>query len=90
MSGLIHMGKKMARDRRGATAIEYGFLVALIALGLMSAFSMLGDSINAIFGQTGKALVEAQNKAAEAAMISGNGDGNCGTGEGNGGPICEK
>ncbi len=90
MSGLSQLGKELARDRRGATAIEYGFLVALIGLGLMSAFSMLGDSLSAIFGETDKALVEAQNRANEATKTSGNGEGNCGTGEGNGGPICEK
>ncbi len=34
----------LRRDTRGATAMEYGLIVALIALGAMTAFSQLGNA----------------------------------------------
>ena len=42
------MGKlinRFLRDETGATAIEYGLIAALIALTLISAFTLLGDSL---------------------------------------------
>lgn len=38
--------QKMARDEGGATAIEYGLIVALIALAMVTAFDKLGNSTN--------------------------------------------
>jgi len=42
------MGKlinRFLRDETGATAIEYGLIAALIALTLISAFTLLGDGL---------------------------------------------
>jgi pilus assembly protein Flp/PilA len=36
------MLRKLGADRRGATAIEYGLLVALIAIAMMGGLSALG------------------------------------------------
>jgi pilus assembly protein Flp/PilA len=36
------MMRKLGADRRGATAIEYGLLVALIAIAMMGGLSALG------------------------------------------------
>ncbi|MBS0474576.1 MAG: Flp family type IVb pilin [Proteobacteria bacterium] len=36
--------QRLARNQRGATAIEYGMLVALIAIACIGAFSQLGNS----------------------------------------------
>ncbi|WP_343525932.1 Flp family type IVb pilin [Sphingomonas sp.] len=37
--------RKMARDRRGATAIEYGLIAALIAVAAIAAMEGLGNSL---------------------------------------------
>lgn len=36
--------RKLARDESGATAIEYGLIVAMIALSCVVAFSRLGGA----------------------------------------------
>lgn len=41
--------KRFAADQSGATAIEYGLIAALIAVALISAFSLLGDKITGAF-----------------------------------------
>ena len=42
--------RKLGADRRGATAIEYGLIVALIALGMMGGLSVLGNSSDGMWG----------------------------------------
>ena len=42
--------RKLCADRRGATAIEYGLIVALIALAMMSGLSKLGGGANGMWG----------------------------------------
>ncbi|MGB0100935.1 MAG: Flp family type IVb pilin [Nocardioides sp.] len=42
--------KHAERDERGATAVEYGMLVALIAAVIVVAVALLGTKINAAFG----------------------------------------
>ena len=41
---------KRASDDRGATAVEYGLMVALIAVVIIGAVMALGDNISAMFG----------------------------------------
>jgi pilus assembly protein Flp/PilA len=48
--------KTLARDRRGATAIEYGLLAALISIALVAAFNRLGLSLAGIFQTIAAAL----------------------------------
>jgi pilus assembly protein Flp/PilA len=43
------MFKKLMRDRRGATAIEYGLIAALIAVAAIGAMTALGNSLNTTF-----------------------------------------
>jgi pilus assembly protein Flp/PilA len=38
------------RDDRGATAVEYGLMVALIAIVIIVAVALLGTNLNTIFG----------------------------------------
>ena len=40
---------KLVRDRRGATAIEYGLIAALIAVAAIGAMSKLGTQLNKTF-----------------------------------------
>jgi pilus assembly protein Flp/PilA len=44
------------RDERGATAVEYGLMVALIAIVIIAAVAILGDKLNALFTEVGNSL----------------------------------
>ncbi|WP_439569204.1 Flp family type IVb pilin [Sphingopyxis sp.] len=46
----------LCADQRGATAIEYGLIAALIALASLIAFQMLGLSLANIFTTINDAL----------------------------------
>lgn len=41
---------RFMRDESGATAIEYGLIAALIAVGIIAAATTLGGSLSNIFG----------------------------------------
>ncbi len=41
-----------ARNDRGATAVEYGLMVALIAVVIIGAVMLLGDNLTALFEDT--------------------------------------
>ncbi|MET0587229.1 MAG: Flp family type IVb pilin [Novosphingobium sp.] len=55
---------ELLRDQRGATAIEYGLIAALIVLGMMTALSAFAESANEMFNEvstkTGKAMEKAE------------------------------
>ncbi len=42
--------KDFAKDEQGATAVEYGIFVALIAAVIVAAVLLLGTKINTAFG----------------------------------------
>jgi pilus assembly protein Flp/PilA len=48
---LLKLSRMMAqlRDERGATAVEYGLMVALIAVVIIVAVTLLGGNLNNIF-----------------------------------------
>ena len=73
---------RFGRARRGATAIEYGFLIALISITLIGAITMLGDSVVTLFGGI-------TSEVSTAELIAGGVEGNCGDGEGEGSAECE-
>ncbi len=52
----LRLFRQLARDREGATAIEYGLLAALIAVALVAAFNTLGLSLVGIFEAIAAAL----------------------------------
>jgi len=43
------MIRAFLKDESGATAIEYGLIAALVAVGLIGALSVLGSSLKGIF-----------------------------------------
>jgi pilus assembly protein Flp/PilA len=45
-----------ARDERGATAVEYGLMVALIAIVIIVAVTALGDNLSSLFDATSTAV----------------------------------
>ena len=42
--------RKIFKDSKGATAIEYGLIAALIAVAAIAAMQGLGNSLNKTFG----------------------------------------
>jgi pilus assembly protein Flp/PilA len=44
------------RNERGASAVEYGLLVALIAVVIITAVTLLGGNLDAIFNKIAEAI----------------------------------
>lgn len=53
---MIKFAKKIRRNEDGATAIEYGLIAALVAIGLIGALTALGGSLQGIFTGVGDTL----------------------------------
>ena len=47
----------MSKSERGASAVEYGLLVALIAIIIIAAVTLLGGNLSKIFDKTAKSIV---------------------------------
>jgi pilus assembly protein Flp/PilA len=47
---------RFAKDESGATAIEYGLIAALIAVGIIAAATALGGSLSSLFTRIGGKL----------------------------------
>ena len=47
---------KLIRNERGATAIEYGLIAALIAVAAIGAMQGVGSKLNTTFGNVSNAL----------------------------------
>jgi pilus assembly protein Flp/PilA len=52
MSSFLKRLKVIARNQRGATAIEYGLIAALIAVAAVGAMSNLGNQLKKTFNNT--------------------------------------
>ena len=48
--------RKLIRDKKGATAIEYGLIAALIAVAAITAMQVLGTSLNTTFTNVSTAM----------------------------------
>jgi pilus assembly protein Flp/PilA len=47
---------KARRDETGATAVEYGLMVALIAIVIIAAVTFLGTKISTLFSSAGNSV----------------------------------
>jgi pilus assembly protein Flp/PilA len=47
----MHFVKRFAADETGATAIEYGLIVALIAVVIITAVNSIGTNLKAAFNK---------------------------------------
>jgi pilus assembly protein Flp/PilA len=47
---------RLKKDEKGATAVEYGLMVGLIAVAIIAAVTMLGDQLEALFEDVSDAL----------------------------------
>jgi pilus assembly protein Flp/PilA len=48
--------RKMFADKKGATAIEYGLIAALIAIAAITAMTSLGTKLNTTFSNVSASL----------------------------------
>lgn len=51
----------LRRDEKGATAIEYGLIAALISLALVAGATVAGPKLEALFTKVGTELTTASN-----------------------------
>ena len=58
LTQMVKFQNKLAqlRDERGATAVEYGLMVALIAIVIIVAVTLLGQNLSSIFNTTASAV----------------------------------
>ena len=49
-------GRKIARRDEGATAVEYGLMVALIAVVIIAAVTLIGTNLNEKFQEVATAV----------------------------------
>jgi pilus assembly protein Flp/PilA len=47
---------RVRREEKGATAVEYGLMVGLIAVAIITAVIFLSDQLQALFNDIGTAL----------------------------------
>jgi pilus assembly protein Flp/PilA len=57
---MIGAFKLFFKDRRGATAVEYGLLVTLISIGLLSGLEVFGNGLTDVFSKIDNAYAGAQ------------------------------
>lgn len=50
------VGSIVAKKERGATAVEYGIMVALIAAVIITVVTTLGGNLTSLFGRVGSKL----------------------------------
>lgn len=61
-----NVAASVRRDEKGATAVEYGIMVALIAVVIIVAVTLLGGNLNAMFNDV---ACKVQGKAYAAAVV---------------------
>lgn len=59
MNKLIQYFKSFWNNEEGATAVEYGLMVALIAAVIIAAVTLIGTNLNAVFNFIANALTTA-------------------------------
>jgi len=56
MFSLVAVASHRAREEKGATAVEYGLLVGLIAVAIIVTVGLLGGKLNTLFSSIKDAL----------------------------------
>jgi pilus assembly protein Flp/PilA len=51
--------KKLAGNRNGATAIEYGLIAGLVAVAIVASVTLVGGNLNTLFGTVNTDLTAA-------------------------------
>jgi pilus assembly protein Flp/PilA len=53
---MIKFFQKLLRNKRGATAVEYGLIVSLVVIACVSAMSQMAISINGMWSNVADAV----------------------------------
>ena len=61
MQGLWQASIRFARDQRGTTAIEYGLIATLIAVGALGGMMALGGGVSGSWGDSAQRNTDAMN-----------------------------
>jgi pilus assembly protein Flp/PilA len=56
LSRLIRLRLRLQSPERGATAVEYGLMVALIAIVIIGAVSVLGTNLSSLFNNAATSI----------------------------------
>lgn len=51
--------RRLLRDQRGATAVEYGLIAVLVSIAAITAMADLGDSVSTTYSQVNSAVSDA-------------------------------
>lgn len=54
---------KLRRNEKGATAIEYGLIAALIAVAAIAAMQGMGDTLTSTFNKTSSKMADGLSKS---------------------------
>jgi pilus assembly protein Flp/PilA len=63
MRDLKDLSSRFARDDRGGTAIEYGLIAALVAVGALGGMTALGGGVSGSWGTTAQRIMDAMSTA---------------------------
>ena len=61
---MTHRTSTLLSDERGATAVEYGLIVSLIVIGMISALTGVADVTTNMWGTVSNEVVEASERGA--------------------------
>jgi len=64
------MLRRLCRDERGATAIEYGLIVGLIAVTCIGAFELMGGGAGGMWTNVSTQVIGAMGPPTDAAASS--------------------
>ena len=53
---MLRLIRKLRKDENGATAIEYGLIAGLISVVIITAVTLVGSTLNAVFDYIGGTL----------------------------------
>jgi pilus assembly protein Flp/PilA len=60
---ILRLVKKLGKDTKGATAIEYGLIAALVGVACIGALSTVGTNLKAVFTTVGSNLKAASSSS---------------------------
>jgi pilus assembly protein Flp/PilA len=63
MQKTLDLIRAFAREEDGVTAIEYGLLAALVAIGIIAGAGALGTGLNSLFNNLGTRMSNAATTA---------------------------
>ncbi|MET4895924.1 Flp family type IVb pilin [Sphingomonadaceae bacterium jetA1] len=53
---IADFGRRLVRDKRGASAVEYGILVCFVMLAIFAALAQVNTSLGHVFGELARQL----------------------------------